>query len=147
MIEILLEAIKYIAAMLGTSAGLNIILRNKLHIPMNKDHVPYLPLTVLIEELMFRLVPFTIIGLATANPIISLSLSSSIFAFFHIGNLKDIPHSWVDTFKYTLNITILGVILGLMYLQHGFWFTYIVHLLYDFIVVALMLGRNKDGST
>ena len=145
MIDLLLEAVKDIAIMIGTSAGLNFILRSKLVIPFQKKLIPYLPITVLLEESLFRAAPFFILGFFTNDPRILIGVSTSLFALVHLPNLKDIKHTTSDTIKYLINIAVLGGILGYIYLQQGFIFTYTIHLVYDFIVTGFLLLAEKYG--
>lgn len=143
MIELILEVTKYLAIMLGTSAGLNLILKNKLKIPFEKHLVPYLPLTVLLEEFLFRTIPFGLLGFLTNDPRILIGVSTSLFALVHLPNLRDIKHTTADTIKYLTNIAVLGGILGYIYMQHGLIFTFAIHLIYDFLVVGVILSSEK----
>lgn len=123
--------------MIATSIGVNLILRPKVRVRLEKNDVYYLPIVVLIEEVIFRLWAFWLLGFITSNPIFLIGASTALFALIHLGNLKETKHTNWDIPKYLLNIGVLGAMLGYVYLQHGFIITFLVHLVYDFIVFAL----------
>jgi len=139
MLQVIIEMLKFTGLMLGASIGLNLILRPKLKIPqLTRKEIQILPLTVLIEELLFREGYWFLLTFFLEDPtLIFLGVSIPTFTFAHLSNLKKVKHSSWDIPKYILVIGILGAILGYLFLTYGFWFTFGAHLMYDIFAVII----------
>lgn len=108
--------------------------------------VRQMPFILLIEELVFRVLPFLVPNLSVAF-FLSIWLSLVIHCWdrqIHRSNRA------FGVFFLTIQ-TLIAVVLALVYLNYGFWTSYLVHLFWDFGLIAFYdllghLGRRKQKA-
>lgn len=142
--EIILELGKWIGIMTGTAVGLHLLLRPKMKIELKIREIVLLPFSVLLEEVIFRLLAFWILGFISSNPMVLIAGSTIPFTLTHLVNLQETVHSSWDIPKYLMTIGTLGAILGYIHLNSGFWFTFAVHVLYDLLVIGISLIFKEE---
>lgn len=107
--------------------------------------VRQMPFILLIEELVFRVLPFSVPNLSAA--------------FFLSIWVSLVTHCWDRQIHRSNNAfgifflviqTLIAIVLALVYLNYGFWTSYLIHLFWDFGLIALhdllrYLGRRREA--
>lgn len=97
-----------------------------------------LPLIAIIEEGMFRYVPYKLFSKLSNNRVFIIIVFFVVGGVFHLSNLSGLS-DMLEVGKYFFIQGSNGSILGYIFMKEGIIGSYIVHVLYDIVLLVMLL--------